>query len=316
MRITVTGGTGFIGRHVAAAAAARGHAVRVLGRRSEPAGAAEYVRIDLRSAEGIARAVEGSDVVIHCAAAMGGDASEQSAITVDGTRHLLDAMTATGVRRMVGISSFAVYDLLALEDGAVLDESAPVESRPERRAPYIGAKLEQERLIREREPVDWTIVRPGLVFGPDRTWFYHLGMHLPGGMWLCLAPESPLPLTHVSNCAEAIMLAAESEAAIGATLNVVDDELPTRREYMNALRASSGARVVAAPWSLLATAASACAGLNRVMLRGRVRLPGLLEPADLHARCKPLRYANERLHGLGWSPAVSWRNGLAAAVAQ
>jgi nucleoside-diphosphate-sugar epimerase len=50
---------------------------------------------------------------------------------------------------------------------------------------------------------------------------------------------------------------------------------------------------------------------NRVAGR---RVPDLLNPASLNARCKPLRYSNERAKRvLGWAPTIQWRDGLRAA---
>jgi nucleoside-diphosphate-sugar epimerase len=318
MRIAVTGGSGFIGGHVVRAAARRGHEVRSLSRRpaagEAPAGVAS-VAVDLRTGDGLAEAISGCDAVVHCAAAMGGDLTSQTAVTVDGTRHLLQAMMDAGVRRLVGISSFAVYDMLAMPEDALLDEDAPLELHPERRAPYIRVKLEQEALIRDRgKHVDFTILRPGLVFGPQRTWFHHLGVRGPG-WWLCLSPDATLPLTHVGNCADAIVCAAESTAFVGRTLNVVDDRLPSRREYMSALRTASGAgvRILEVPWPLLREAARTGSGVNERLFGGRLPTPDLLQPASLHARCKPLRYGNARLKALGWRPEVDWLDGLNAA---
>jgi nucleoside-diphosphate-sugar epimerase len=324
MRITVTGAGGFIGQHVAAAAARRGHEVLALARpggRPAPVHAGiNAVSHDLRTREGLADRLRGSDAVVHCAAAMGGDLASQRAITVDGTRNLLDAMAAAGVRRIVGIGTFAVYDTLRIPVGAMLDESSPLEQDLDARAPYIRVKLEQEELIRDAATENgwsWTILRPGLVFGPDRTWFHHLGVRA-GPVWLCLAPEGLLPLTHVENCADAIVLAAESDAASGKVLNIVDDDLPTRREYMKCLAERTHPHpraTIELTWPVLDALSRGSASLDRRLLHGRAPLPDLLRPASLHARCKPLRYTNARVRQtLAWDPRVSWREGMEASV--
>lgn len=303
MRIAVTGATGFIGQHVVAEAQRRGHEVRVLA-------GPNHSGIDLRTGEGLAEQLRGSDVVIHCAAAMGGDLATQKAITVDGTRNLLGAMQQAGVPDIVLIGTFAIYDYARLPRDARLDEAAPIESDPQARAPYIQVKQEQEKIVENAQGIAWTIVRPGLVYGPGRTWFHQLGARLPGDIWLCLAPESALPLTHVENCAAAIVLAAENKNARGHVLNLVDDGLPARGEYIAQLAAQSSPRPkrVNVSWPVLSTMAKTA---HRVA-GGRV--PDLLNPASLDARCKPLRYSNERAKQvLGWAPAIQWRAGLRAA---
>jgi nucleoside-diphosphate-sugar epimerase len=323
MRITITGGTGFIGRHVAAEAVRRGHQVRVLARPGSHAAAAadgiDVVHQDLRSPAGLAEALRGSAVVVHCAAALGGDRATQEAVTVGGTKNLVGAMDEAGVGRIVGIGTFAVYDTLRIPVGAVLDESSPLEQDLDARAPYVRVKRDQEGIIVAAAAANggsWTILRPGLVFGPGRTWFHHLGI-AGAGNWVCLAPDSLLPLTYVANCAEAIVLAAESGNADGEILNLVDDDLPTRRDYVERLseRTTPRPRVAALPWSLLDRLSRVAASTDRTLFRGHAPIPDLLRPASLHARCKPLRYTNARAkHVLGWQPRIAWRDALDASV--
>ncbi len=328
MRVLVTGGNGFIGRHVVAEAVKRGHRARVLARPSGKSGAptirsdgADIVWQDLRHRDGLSVAMLGVDAVVHCAAAMDGDLATQQAITVDGTRNLLEAMDEAGVRHIVGLSTFAVYDYLKLPVGATLDEESPLEDDFDARAPYIRAKREQEDLIRKQGGADgwrWTILRPAIVYGTGRTWFHHLGMQLSATRWVCLAGDALLPLSYVENCAEAIVNALETEAADGATINIVDDDLPGRRRYMDALAARTTPRpsVIGVPWGLLNFASAMASGINRVLL-GKAPLPDLLRPASLHSRCKPLCYSNERAKRvLGWKPRWNFADGIERSFAE
>jgi nucleoside-diphosphate-sugar epimerase len=227
---------------------------------------------------------------------------------VDGTRHLLAAMKQAGVRHIIGLSTFALYDYFRLPAGSVLDENSPLEENLNSRAPYIRAKREQEDMIREQAAANgwhWTILRPGIVFGEERTWFHHLGMQISPARWICLAPDSLLPLTHVSNCAAAIVDALASEAAHGATLNLVDDDPPARGVYMQQLAARSTPRpkISSIPWSVLDHSSAIASWIHRQLFFERIALPDLLQPVSLHARSKPLRYPNERAKRiLGWTP--------------
>ncbi len=300
LRLLVTGAGGFIGGAVVRAALARGHHVtRVVRTRLAPALAGtETIVADLSVAGALEGALVGVDAVIHCAASLAGGPDEQARDTLAATTQLLTAMTGSGAARLVLVSSLAVYDYRALPAGARLDETSPLEGDAASRGPYVGAKLAQEQLVRARAPLDWRIVRPGLVFGPGRGWFYHLGMPAPGGLWLALAGGAELPLTHVDNCAGAILAAAEAPAG-RVVANIVDDQRPTRAAYMRALAAATapGTRVVDVPWPLLAAGGGVAHRLGLT--------PGMLHPARLAARCKPLTYDNTvARQALGWRPAV------------
>ena len=159
-----------------------------------------------------------------------------------------------GIGRLVLVSSFAVYDVAALPPGGHLDEQTPLAAPDDPRGPYIAAKLAQEAIVRAAG-LDWRIVRPGLVFGPERMWFYHLGLHLHRRLWLSLAGDATLPLTWIDNCADAVVAALETDSS-GCTVNVVDDDLPTRSAYLAALgRHSRPSPVVLdLPWGLLVPA--------------------------------------------------------------
>jgi nucleoside-diphosphate-sugar epimerase len=225
------------------------------------------------------------------------------------------AMQEAGVQRIVGISTFALYDYWRTPAGTLLSEEAALQREGEEASPYVQTKKRQEELIRSISAANgwqWTILRPGIVFGPDRTWFYHLGVQLSRTLWVCYAPDSLLPLTYVENCAEAILLALEAPTS-GATLNIVDDDLPERRRYIHELARRADPRPVIweVPWPLLEAAARAASWSDRTLFRGRAPVPALLRPANLHTRCKPLRYSNQLARNLlGWAP----RWDLAAAL--
>lgn len=291
-------------------------------RRPRPGPAAPEQRVvehDLRQRSGLADALRGIECVVHCAASLGGDAAAQQADTVNATVNLLAAMSDAGVARIVGVSTFAIYDYERIPAGAALDERSPLAEPETARAPYTPAKLEQERMIRqaaESHGWSWVIARPGLVFGPGRTWFHHLGVQLSEARWLCLAPHSLLPLVHVEDCAEALVLAAERATRAGAVLNLVGDTPPTRREYVTALADAtpSRPRVHEVPWDLLRGSA-ALAGWVNGLAGGRLPLPDLLRPASLDARAKPLRYPNDAArNALGWMPVRPWKEALLDAV--
>ncbi|HEV2744703.1 MAG TPA: NAD(P)H-binding protein [Rubrobacter sp.] len=129
--VLVTGGTGSLGRRVVDRLRGPGYEVRTLSRSARGAGA---VRGDLLTGEGLARALEGVDVLIHCASSPG----KPRQTDVEGTGRLLEEAGRAGVSHFVFISIVGVD-----------------------RNPYLAyyrAKLEAERIV-ERCPVPWTILR-------------------------------------------------------------------------------------------------------------------------------------------------------------
>ena len=316
MKLCVTGATGFLGRYVVSVALSRGHSVRALVHRPAdlkklgwPADAdLEQVKVDLRSKAGLADAVRGCDAVLHLAATKAGDLYAQFAGTVVATENLLWAMDQAGCRHIVAISSFAVYDYLHRRSFSVLDEASPTDEAMVDRDEYAQTKLIQEKLVRDTAAKNgwtWTVLRPGMIYGRDNLFNARVGMGGAGRTWVRTGAWAQIPLTYVENCAEAIVLAAETPAAHGQVLNLVDDRPPTQRRYAKLLqsRTTPRPRLVPLSWTVLRTVARLGWLWNRFVLGGKAKVPGLLVPARLHARCKPLRYRNDKAKSvLGWVP--------------
>lgn len=324
MNLLVTGAGGFLGRHVVQAALSRGHHVRAMVRPAAETGGLgweqsallDIARADLREPGGVRRALDQVDCVIHLAAVKSGGFYEQLRGTVVATENLLEAMIEQHVERLVAVSTFSVYDYLGLRSHSRLDERSPVETRPERREHYAQSKLLQERLIGEyadRHGLRTTIVRPGVIYGRDHCWTDQLGIRCGRRVWLRFGGRGQLRLTYVENCADAIVLAAASEASVGEVLNLVDDDLPSRRRYARELRRRVSRRpmVLWVPAPAVRLAATLAGLTNGALFRGRARLPWFLVPAKLHAQVKPLCYGNEHVRAVtGWSPRYSLMEAL------
>ncbi len=338
MRIYVTGATGFVGSYVVEEALRRGHDVTVVvrpnstttvGRSTAPVestaeaverGTITEARVDLRSPRGIADSLKGVDVVVHLAAAKSGDFYTQFAGTVVATENLLHAMDEAEVTRLVGVSTFSVYDYMSLRSGTMLDERAPLDTSPERRDEYARTKLIQEALYRDfaaaTDSHHLVILRPGMIYGPDNLWHALLGADF-GSRFLRIGAKATLPLTYVENCAEAMVLAAEGllvpdSPLDGQTINLVDDDLPTQRVYADLVSARMDTPPsIPIPWPVIRTAAGALQKANDVALGGRAKFPGIVVADRLHARFKPLHYTNRLAKDLlGWTP----RHDLATAI--
>lgn len=328
MKVLITGASGFVGKYIVAAALRAEHQVRAVIRpmTDETAFAwhthpnLELVRCDLRQRNGLREALEGIDTVIHLAATKGGDFYERFAGTVIGTENLLlamqDTMQATAMPHLVVTSTFSVYDYQKLPPQTVLDETAPLIRNPLDRDAYAQTKLIQEEMIREfardyAAPV--TIIRPGMIYGREALWHALLGAELSENNWLRIGGKATLPITYVENCVEAIVKAVTSEKAIGQTVNIVDDHLPTQNRYIDGLLAyeQSPPKLIPVNWLLMQGSANLAWFVNKRLLKGQARLPGILIPAQLQARFRPLQFSNTRARELlDWTPRYSFEDAL------
>jgi UDP-glucose 4-epimerase len=235
---------------------------------------------------------------------MTGSDEARFAGTVVGTEHLLGAMEAAGVRRLVLASSYSVYDWSRV--GAELDEESPLESSMYERDGYAVAKLWQERVVRRAEGLELTVLRPGSIWGGDP--ISGVGPRI-GGVQLVLGPLGRLPLTHVDNCADCFVAAVESAAAMGVTLNVDDGHGVRTWRYAGDMGA--GGLRVPVPYALAFGIARVVYGVARVLLGPRLRLPSLFVPRRFEARFKPVHTSHAELERvLGWRPPLSYDEAL------
>ncbi|MGH1489342.1 MAG: NAD-dependent epimerase/dehydratase family protein [Acidimicrobiales bacterium] len=324
MKIYITGATGFVGSYVVDEALRRGHEVCAVVRPSSNStlGDLEGVtlaRVDLRSMRGLADSLADVDLVIHLAAAKSGDFYTQFAGTVVATENLLAAMNEAGVKHLVGISTFSVYDFLNTKPGTLIDEDALIDQAPALRDEYAQTKLIQEDLYRqfgEQDDNNLVILRPGMIYGANNLWHALLGAEF-GPKFLKIGSRAILPMAYVENCAEAMIQAAEKltedpSPINGQVINIVDDNLPTQERYAELVSAKMETPPsIALPWPVVKAAAGMLKKGNEVVLNGRAKFPGIAVSARLHARFKPLRYTNQRAKELlGWSP----RHDLASAI--
>ena len=170
----LTGGTGFIGSHLARALAARGDDLRLLIRSSNPASNIadldfERVNGEITDRRAVRRAVEGVDRVFHVAGvtSMRRDGAERvAAVNVGGTRLVCEEALAAGVDRVVHTSSAAALGPAAPRGRA--DEEHPFPALA-RGIPYVHSKheAEGEALRVAAHGLQVVIVNPTFVLGPD-----------------------------------------------------------------------------------------------------------------------------------------------------
>jgi nucleoside-diphosphate-sugar epimerase len=274
----------------------------------------EVIRGNLLSREDCIAATRDVSVIFHLAT--GGDKSFPAAFmnSVLTTRNLLDASRSGGsLRRFVNVSSFAVYSNTGKARWRLLDESAPVEARAARRGDaYCFAKLKQDELVMDygkRYGVPFVIVRPGSVFGPGKaaiTGRVGVGTF---GIFLHLGGSGRIPFTYIDNCADAIVLAGLKKGVDGEVFNVVDDNLPSSRQFLRMYRR----RVVRFPSIYVPHGLSylLCWLWEKYSDWSEGQLPPVFNRARWHAEWKGTRYSNEKLKTrLGWTPRVSMSEGM------
>jgi dihydroflavonol-4-reductase len=171
MKLFLTGATGFVGAHVAHQAAAMGAGLRLLSRassdRSQLPQIAEVVTGDLLDVASFASALRGCDALIHVAADYRlwvPDPSDMYRANVDGTRELLRAARAAGIRRVVYTSSVATMGFQKTD--TVVDEQTPV-TEADMIGHYKRSKwlAEQEALAAARAGQDVVILNPTTPIG-------------------------------------------------------------------------------------------------------------------------------------------------------
>jgi nucleoside-diphosphate-sugar epimerase len=329
-RILITGAAGFMGPRVVEALLKKGfRKLRCLVRPTSDAGkltdldlcnpagsAVEILRGNLLNAEDCARAVRGVALIYHLAAGRGEkafpDAFMNSVVT---TRNLLDAvMKEGGVRRFVNVSSFAVYSNVGNPGRRSLDESSPVEKEPARRGDaYSFAKVRQEEIVIEygkRFGVPHVIVRPGVVYGPGNEAIHGRVGIGSSGLFLHLGGANTLPLTFVENCAEAIVLAGFRPGVNGEVFNVVDDDLPSSRQFLQLYKRH--VRPFRSIYVPHVVSYVLCLLWEKYSAWSQGQLPPVYNRSRWRVSWKRTRYTNRKIKCLlGWSQRVPTAEALA-----
>lgn len=276
--ILVTGGAGFVGRHLLPALMARFPEcrLRVLDLRPPACDVrVEFAVGDLQDRAAVEAAVAGASVVVHLAAKVEPDARDVDAlarVNVDGTRTVLAAARAAGCAHFVHMSSAGVYG--PPRDGPPFCETD--DARPT--TPYQRTKLEAERLLAAVPGGSMVVnvLRPAGIYG---SWSF---LELPTYRRLARQRWSVeqaggvvVHPTHVTDVVGAIVALVGHPAAHGATFNV-GGERPVLLQALHELTAAAlGAarrrRVVIAP-ALAGPAAAVAAPILALAGRPRPRL--------------------------------------------
>jgi nucleoside-diphosphate-sugar epimerase len=314
----ITGATGFVGSHLAEACTARGLLVSTLARPNSDTALLERLGVtihrgDLGDAAAVGRALEGADVVVHCAAKVGdwGPVEEYRTVNVQALRVLLDACKGRPLQRFVHMSTLGVY---AARDHYGTDETEPLPAR--HIDGYTQTKVEAEQQVLHAYRANGlpvVVLRPGFVYGPrDRTVLPRLidllrrrhFNYLGGG-------KRALNCIYVGNLVDAVSLAVEKPAAVGQVYNLTDGEAVSKRRFIEALIHGLNlppARPVSPPIWLARIMAAWMEG--RARRRGATKAPKLTQ-ARLKFMGLNLDFSIEKAkRELGYLPRVSFDEGM------
>jgi nucleoside-diphosphate-sugar epimerase len=326
--ILVTGASGFIGRSVVGTLLKQGfRSLRLIVRSSGGSAAIERIisrhrknarievcQCDLLSPEDCIAAAKDVAIVYHLAAGTGEKSFAYLFMnSVLTTRNLLQAcVDQRSLRRFVNVSSFAVYTNCNKPRGNVLDESCPVEDDAVLRGdPYCFAKLKQDEIVMEygrKHAIPYVIVRPGVVYGPSKTGISGRVGTAAFGIFLHLGGSNQVPLTYVDNCAEAIVLMGIREDIDGEIFNVVDDDLPSSRKFLQLYK--KNVKRFGSLFLPRAVSYLLCCVWEDYSRWSRGQLPPTFNRKAWHAYWKGSRYSNAKIKKLGWAPSISTADGL------
>jgi nucleoside-diphosphate-sugar epimerase len=301
MRVAISGGAGFLGLHLTRRLRAEGAEVRTL----DVVPLEEQLRLpgveallgDVRDARAAGRLAAGADVLVHAAAALPivTDRREIRSVNVDGTACVLLAALAAGVRRVVLVSSTAVYGVPArhpIEEG---DPLAGVGA-------YGWSKIAAEEVAADvaRRGLDVVTLRPKTFLGPERLGVFEIlfdwvreGRRIP----VLGDGENRYQLLAVEDLVDAVVRSLACPPVAGP-LNVGAARFGTVAEDLGALLAHAGSG---------STLRRVPAGPAGTVLRG-LELARLSPLGEWHYRTayRDSFVSIERARGaLGWSPGLS-----------
>ncbi len=221
--IALTGGTGFVGRHVIDIARAQNMAVRALTRRPQkPQHGVTWIEGSLSGSDSLKQLCDGADTLIHVAGVV--NAPDRKGFedgNVAGTLAMVDAAKAMGTQRFVHVSSLA--------------------AREPDLSNYGWSKAKAEKVV-AASGLDWTIMRPPAVYGPGDGEMLDLFKMAQRG-FVMLPPEGRLSLIHVTDLARLLVALLPSDETVTSHIFEADDGVEggwTHKQFARAIGTALG----------------------------------------------------------------------------
>lgn len=223
----VVGGSGFVGRHLVAALAARGASVVVPTRRRERAKhlillpTVDVVEADVSDSGALAKLAAGCDAVVNLAGILHGPGFKPAHVEL--AQAVVNACHKAGVRRLLHMSALGA------------DPAAPSE--------YLRSKGVGEQAVLAADDLEATVFRPSVIFGPEDRFlnlFAQLAAFTP--VLALASPEARFQPVYVGDVVKAMLAALESRDAGGKRYDLCGPHACTLRELMEFVCAASGRR--------------------------------------------------------------------------
>lgn len=249
MRVALTGATGYTGGHLLRTLIARGDQVTALARDGSlseelRASGATWVSGDLRDEAALRKLVAGADAVLHVAAVYrtaGHPDSYYREINVGGTRRLLEAAKASGVKRFVHTSTVGIYGHVAHPPA---DESFP----PSPSDIYQETKAEADVLaiaFGREHGLEVSVVRPGAIYGPLETRLLKLFRQIARGRYAIVGSGEPFyHLAYIDDLVAGFLLAMERPEAAGEAFIIAGPSYVSQNELAARVARATGGSVL------------------------------------------------------------------------
>jgi nucleoside-diphosphate-sugar epimerase len=304
-RTAVTGAGGFIGEAVCARLAGEGADVVGLdvdsgaAARVEAAGA-RFVRCDVTDPAAVRAALDDRALVVHTAATVAdwGAMEDFVRLNVGGTRNVLDAARDAGAKRVVHLSSVAIW---GWEFASDVSEDQPPRATG---VPYVDTKAASDHLARRRGA---TVVRPGDVYGPRSVPWAIRPLAALRTRRIAIPPRGLVTPVYVDDVVECIVRALTVPEADGQAFVAWEGPPVTTRDFFDRLARIAGRRrAPVAPAALL----SALAAAEEAVARVTGRPPTAARWAIGYLGRRAAYDARRAQDVLGWHPQVSLDEGM------
>lgn len=275
MKVLVTGGTGFLGRHLVWRLASQGHDVSFAGRDASkardvaalcprPIRAVRLSHGEPGAGEALTRATAGCDAVVHCAALSSpwGSGEAFRRANIASTAEVLAAVEANAIPRLVHISTPSIYFQFRHRVGIREEDPLPPPVNT-----YAKTKRAAEDMIRAAG-VSAIILRPRAIFGPwDQTLLPRLLRLMHGRRFpLFNGGTALLDLSYVDNVVDAIVLGLTTSLPAGSTFNITNGQPVSAADLFALLARAFGLpyRPVQVPLAIGMTMARVCESAARL----------------------------------------------------
>jgi nucleoside-diphosphate-sugar epimerase len=250
-KVLITGGSGYFGSLLRDRLKAHGQGVRIfdLADAEDRTKDVEFAGGDIRNEKQVADACAGCEVVYHCVAQvpLAKDKLLFESVNIQGTENLLEAALAAKARKVIYVSSSAVFG--APKSNPVNEKTTPTPAEA-----YGRAKLEGETLCKKysQQGLDISVIRPRTIMGHGRLGIFQIlfewirtGYNVP----VLGKGDNVYQFVHADDLADACILAAGRAGA--ATYNCGTDRFGTMREVLENLcaHAKTGSKVKSVPMS-------------------------------------------------------------------